>query len=423
MGAYKSRPMSSCSEAWLKRVRDSYITLRARVTQDMTVSKDKELSALQQACCNDDIDEILQLISETNIHERTSNGLTLLHLCCLDGGCKSVIRFLARVGAFINSLSVRGFTALHVASFKGDIELVGDLLMGGADVGRMGYASITALHLACLCGHAQVAELLLRYDADPHAQDALMFTPLHCACFCGHDQVVKCLINHSADINMSSEVGLCPLHLACSKGFLTVAKLLITGRKNNKADVNAYDNEKNTPLHYSARTGHIVTLNHLLDPACGVKGQEVNIYGDTALHVACYHGRLDVTKELVLRLGQECLAVENIFSETPLHSACTYGKNLDIVRFLVEQPGVDVNHQGRDGHTALHSACYHGHIQVVQLLLDHGANVELACSEDVISSHAQRQTCLDWAEKGGHDGIVALLKKVSQEMLPRNGED
>ncbi|XP_038046088.1 serine/threonine-protein kinase TNNI3K-like isoform X2 [Patiria miniata] len=386
MGAYKSRPPSSCSEAWLKRVKDSYVTLRTRVAQDTTVNEDNELSALQQACCVDDLDEILQLISDANIHEKTDSGLTLLHLCCMDGGCRSVVRFLARVGASINSLSERGFTALHVASFK-------------------------------------VAELLLRYDADLHAQDALMFTPLHCACFFGHDQVVKCLINHNADINMSSGVGVRPLHLACTKGFLTVAKLLITGRKNNKADVNIHDNEKNTPLHYCARTGHISTLKHLLDPAYGVKGLDDNIYGDTALHTACYHGRLNVAKELVLRLGQECLAMENIFSETPLHSACTYGKNLDLVRFLLEQPGVDVNQQGRDGHTALHSACYHGHTPVVQLLIDCGANLDLACHDDVITSHNKKQTCLTWARERGHDDVVALLKKVSQEVMSRSGED
>ena len=39
---------------------------------------------------------------------------------------------------------------------QGDIELVSDLLIGGADVEQISYASITALHLASLEGHAQV---------------------------------------------------------------------------------------------------------------------------------------------------------------------------------------------------------------------------------------------------------------------------
>lgn len=42
---------------------------------------------------------------------------------------------------------------------------------------------------------------------------------------------------------------------------------------------------------------------------------------------------------------------ENVFSETPLHAACTNGRNLELVAFLLKQPGVDANFQGQDGHT------------------------------------------------------------------------
>lgn len=32
-------------------------------------------------------------------------------------------------------------------------------------------------------------------------------------------------------------------------------------------------------------------------------------------------------------------------------SACTYGKSIDLVKFLLDQNVVSINHQGRDGHT------------------------------------------------------------------------
>lgn len=32
-------------------------------------------------------------------------------------------------------------------------------------------------------------------------------------------------------------------------------------------------------------------------------------------------------------------------------SACTYGKNIELVKFLLDQNVVSINHQGRDGHT------------------------------------------------------------------------
>lgn len=33
------------------------------------------------------------------------------------------------------------------------------------------------------------------------------------------------------------------------------------------------------------------------------------------------------------------------------HSACTYGKDLEMVKFLLSQNAMSINHQGRDGHT------------------------------------------------------------------------
>ena len=44
---------------------------------------------------------------------------------------------------------------------------------------------------------------------------------------------------------------------------------------------------------------------------------------------------------------------ENVFSETPLHAACTSGRNMELVAYLLRQPGVDPNFQGQDGHTGL----------------------------------------------------------------------
>ena len=120
-----------------------------------------------------------------------------------------------------------------------------------------------------------------------------------------------------------------------------------------------------------------------------------NVYGDTSLHLACYAGRLDIAKLLLsysntsivnqVQISEEktfyfqiSMFQENAFSETPLHAACTGGRSVELVAFLMKQPGVDANYQGADGHTALHSACYHGHVRIVQYLLDNGADQSLA---------------------------------------------
>lgn len=104
-----------------------------------------------------------------------------------------------------------------------------------------------------------------------------------------------------------------------------------------------------------------------------------------------------------------------------------------MVKFLLSHNAMSINYQGRDGHTgdtsvylsiestftsypaasfsitcalwrcpALHSACFHGHIRLVQFLLDSGADMNLvACDPSRSSGEKDEQTCLMWAyEKG-----------------------
>ena len=103
---------------------------------------------------------------------------------------------------------------------------------------------------------------------------------------------------------------------------------------------------------------------------------QVTIYQETALHLACYSGRLEAAKVLVAA-GARAFTAENIWSETPLHAAATSGRSRELVTFLLDTGGLSVNLQGSDGHTALHSACYQGHIDIVLNLLERGADINL----------------------------------------------
>ncbi|MEQ2171654.1 hypothetical protein GOODEAATRI_013091 [Goodea atripinnis] len=91
-------------------------------------------------------------------------------------------------------LTRNGFTALHLAAYKDNAELVTELLHGGSDVQQVGYGALTALHVATLAGHQEVAKLLLKFGAD---------------------------------VDASGEVGDRPLHLAAAKGFLDIINLLV----------------------------------------------------------------------------------------------------------------------------------------------------------------------------------------------------
>ncbi|KAM7047001.1 serine/threonine-protein kinase TNNI3K isoform 3-T3 [Acridotheres tristis] len=377
MGNYKSRPTQTCTDEWKKKVSESYATVTERLEDDLQI-KEEELAELKHVFSSE------EAFCRVNLNFRTQSGLSLLHLCCLCGGNKSHIRTLMLKGLRPSRLTRNGFTALHLAAYK-------------------------------------AVDILLQHGAFVNVQDAVFFTPLHIAAYCGHEQVTQLLLKFGADVNASGEVGDRPLHLAAAKGFLNITKLLV--QEGSKADVNAQDNEDHVPLHFCSRFGHHDIVKFLLQSSFEVQPHVVNIYGDTPLHLACYNGRFEVAKEIIQHSGTESLTKENIFSETAFHSACTYGKNIELVKFLLDQNVVSINHQGRDGHTGLHCACYHGHIRLVQFLLDNGADMNLvACDPSRSSGEKDEQTCLMWAYEKGHDAIVTLLKhyKRPQDESPCN---
>uniref|UniRef100_A0A8C3PQB2 Protein kinase domain-containing protein n=1 Tax=Calidris pygmaea TaxID=425635 RepID=A0A8C3PQB2_9CHAR len=389
MGNYKSRPTQTCTDEWKKKVSESYAIIIERLEDDLQI-KEKELTELKHVFSSD------EAFCKVNLNYRTENGLSLLHLCCICGGNKSHIRTLMLKGLRPSRLTRNGFTALHLAAYKDNAELLTALLHGGADIQQVGYGALTALHIATIAGHHKAVDILLQHGAYVNVQDAVFFTPLHIAAYYGHEQVTHLLLKFGADVNASGEVGDRPLHLASAKGFLNITKLLM--EEGSKADVNAQDNEDHVPLHFCCRFGHHEIVKFLLQSGFEVQPHVVNIYGDTPLHLACYNGKFEVVKEIIQLSGTESLTKENIFSETAFHSACTYGKNIELVKFLLDQNVVGINHQGRDGHTGLHCACYHGHIRLVQFLLDNGADMNLvACDPSRSSGEKDEQTCLMWA--------------------------
>ncbi|XP_044296756.1 serine/threonine-protein kinase TNNI3K isoform X2 [Varanus komodoensis] len=414
MGNYKSRPTQTCTDEWKKKVSESYAIIIERLEDDLLI-KEKELTELKHVFSSN------EAFSKVNLNYRTENGLSLLHLGCICNGNKSHIRTLMLKGLRPSRLTRNGFTALHLAAYKDNAELLTALLHSGADIQQVGYGALTALHIATIAGHHEAVDILLQHGAYVNVQDAVFFTPLHIAAYYGHEQVTRLLLKFGADVNVSGEVGDRPLHLASAKGFLNITKLLL--EEGSKADVNAQDNEDHVPLHFCSRFGHHDIVKFLLQSNFEVQPHVVNIYGDTPLHLACYNGKFDVVKELIQLSGTESLTKENIFSETAFHSACTYGKNIELVKFLLDENVLSVNHQGRDGHTGLHSACYHGHIRLVQFLLDNGADMNLvACDPSRSSGEKDEQTCLMWAYEKGHDAIVTLLKhyKRPQDESPCN---
>ncbi len=125
-----------------------------------------------------------------------------------------------------------------------------------------------------------------------------------------------------------------------------------------------------------------------------------NLSIETALHEMCYSGQLDKVRRL-LDLGVDInRIVEGI---KPLYSACMEGR-IDVVKVLLEYKA--------DLYGALTYASAYGHLAIVQLLLEKGADPRQ-------SETTEGQTPLDYANQYQHLAIVNLLTDwIAKHPLP-----
>jgi len=130
----------------------------------------------------------------------------------------------------VNSLSILSKAELDDklldTVINGLTTIVKYIIKAGADVNTKDKYGRTALHLASYYMHKQIVKILLDAGADVNAKDQYGYTPLHVATFNGYEQIVKILIEAGADVNVNSIGRGTPLQCAVDRGNLYIIRLL-----------------------------------------------------------------------------------------------------------------------------------------------------------------------------------------------------
>lgn len=134
------------------------------------------------------------------------------------------VRQLVAQGADVEACDLLedGETALMLAAWGGQTEIVEFLLQQGADV----HARDDHDRPVCWWASLNVLPLLLAHGADLNAQDENGETPLIKAAWAGNMEKARWLIEHGANPNLQNEDGETAWDRAYNMGFVYLAEML-----------------------------------------------------------------------------------------------------------------------------------------------------------------------------------------------------
>ncbi len=149
------------------------------------------------------------------------------------------------------------------------------------------------------------------------------------------------------------------------------------------ANINARGRGLTTPLLNASRNNHLEIVKLLIERGANIEGEDNAKI--TPLMIALYH-----YSDLCVRfLLEQNVNIQHLdtFERTPLIIVCNWG-HLEFIRKIIYKGGdSSINHQDMYGMTALINICNRTNYQadqyqVVNLLLDRGANTELVTNEE-----------------------------------------
>jgi 7,8-dihydropterin-6-yl-methyl-4-(beta-D-ribofuranosyl)aminobenzene 5'-phosphate synthase len=215
---------------------------------------------------------------------------------------------------------------IHEAAAQGQLQTVQQLLESNPELAtELSERGFTALHLATNGGHIDVMKLLLDTGAEINAGDRDGDAPVHWAAYAGQDEALQLLLQRKVDRKARNRRGWTALMWTAARGHTSTAELLISAG----LAVNTSDSQGSTPLHEAAGNGHTDVVKLLL--AHGAKVNATDGWGDCPLHLASWNGDLR-SAELLLAAGAKVNAV-NSAGATPLANAARAGRD-DIVTLL-----------------------------------------------------------------------------------------
>jgi ankyrin repeat protein len=267
-------------------------------------------------------------------------------------GDRAAIRALIQKKADVNAADADGTTALHWAAYRDDLDSVDLLLKAGANVNAANDLGATPLWNAGMNAGAPIVKRLLEAGANPNLALLAGETPLMVASRSGKAETVDLLLRKGANPNARAARDQTALMWAASQRHSAVVKVLLA----HGADVHARSSEWKevmaVPPHGLPQYNKVIPHGR-----------------DTALLFASRAGDLESARLLIAGGANVNDADAWGVSATVMAAHAGFP---DLVELLLDR-GADAN-AAAAGFSALHAAIMRRNTRMVAALLAHGAD-------------------------------------------------
>lgn len=350
-------------------------------------------------------------ITEADFDLLKYTGMTQLAHAVENGNVEAV-KFLIGRGADVNKKIKGGGTPLHIAAYKNYMEIAALLIEAEADVNMKDLYGETPLHQAAL-KNSQVLVPLIKAGANLNAQDNKGDCPLHFAAEKNSVDSIIALIEAGANIDLIGYGGRTPLFEAIAWNRVEAVKFLVEAGANVNFRVNLASSVANgeSPIHTAALFADTEIMAALLDAGADIDAQPK--HGKKAIDYAIRGKRKEIVQFLLERGAtvpdlldyssandpwaraeqwyNEVKKSDKKFNESPsgtdidnLEHLCHAVRQGDIesVTLLLHKRRTNVNTLDKRGYSPIHWAALEGNIEIMALLLENGADLNLRTEEN-----------------------------------------
>ncbi|KAL7754368.1 hypothetical protein RI367_000349 [Sorochytrium milnesiophthora] len=338
--------------------------------------------------------------SALNLEADIENSRTLADLCKTGRKDETCIR-QRKLGSLDFPVDQHGNTALHLATFQRDLPLIYMLLVKGADPNLENNAQQTPLTVAAGLDFDDVQLLLLKHGATDKLGKARTD-----AAEAGSQVLLS-----PEELIMATQ----SLQSAAYRG-LTWHVVSLTDSSN----INQTDQSGCTLLMRAAKMGHLDLVNQLCQRQADVHVLDGS--GLDALTWACLAGWKDIAERLIAA-GASVNVADNAESPlrcSPLMAAC-YGGHTEVVNMLLDY-GAAVNYTSQNGISAVMVASWMGFADIVQALIQQRAAVDTSYTKWYPAGAERKLRCatyyahMEQAESGEDALLLDLVLGIEKQL-------